>query len=74
MAILHKAPGGTKPTPNKKMNGGSLSKMSAPQNTAVGSGSRPTKAKHAISTSSPHHPHKLDSRHVAGALGQGKMK
>ena len=74
MGILHKAPGGTKPMPNKKINGGSLSKMSAPQSTAVGSGSRPTKSKHPIMTSSPHHPLHLDSRHVPGALGQGKMK
>lgn len=42
---------------------------SAPQKTAVGSGSRPTKSTHCIETSAPAKPRHLDSRHVPGALG-----
>lgn len=34
----------------------------------VGGGSRPTTGKHATMTSAPMHAHKLDSRHVKGAL------
>ena len=33
---------------------------SAPQNTAVGSGSRPTRSMHEIPTSAPENPHQLD--------------
>lgn len=41
---------------------------SAKVHDAVGSGSRPTPSKHAIETSAPKMPHKLDGRHVPGAL------
>jgi hypothetical protein len=44
---------------------------SAPQNTAVGSGSRPTPSRHKIPTSAPTEPHTL-GRGVPGALGMGK--
>jgi len=40
---------------------------SAPQNTAVGSGSRPTMSKHKIETSAPADPKTL-GRDVAGSL------
>jgi hypothetical protein len=43
---------------------------SAPQNTSVGSGSRPTKSKIMIETSAPKNPHTL-GRGVPGALGMG---
>ena len=42
---------------------------SAPQNTAVGSGSRPGKSKMMIETSSPKDAHGLDGRKTPGALG-----
>lgn len=58
MGILHKPHGGT------KHHGGGSAKTFSP----VGSGSRPTMSKHKIDSSAPHHPHKLDSRHVPGAL------
>ncbi len=44
---------------------------SAPQNTSVGSGSRPTSSRHKIETSAPTDPHTL-GRSVPGALGSGK--
>lgn len=47
---------------------------SAPQNTSVGSGSRPTKAKFSIPTSAPMDPHGLDGRMVKGYLGSGMEK
>lgn len=40
---------------------------SAPQNTAVGSGSRPTPSKYKIETTAPEDPHTL-GRDVAGSL------
>jgi hypothetical protein len=40
---------------------------SAPQNTSVGSGSRPTKSTHKIETSEPSNPHTM-GRDVAGSL------
>jgi hypothetical protein len=43
------------------------STSSAPQNTAVGSGSRPTSGKITIETSAPSQPHRLE-RSVAGWL------
>ncbi len=46
---------------------------SAPQNTSVGSGSRPTSSKYKIETSAPSDPHTL-GRGVPGALGVGKSK
>lgn len=55
---MFKTHGGTRPP---KMS-------SAPQNTATGSGSRPNGGTMKTMTSAPHHPHKLDSRHVKGAL------
>ena len=73
MGIMHKAPGSTagKMAPAKK--GSSIQNgKSMPNNFAIGSGSRPTKGKVPIHTTSPHHPHGLDSRMVKGALGQGK--
>ena len=51
--------GGTKP-----MMKGDSAKVHIP----AGSGSRPVTSKHGIETSAPDHPHKLDSRHVKGAL------
>lgn len=42
---------------------------SAPQNTSVGSGSRPTGSKHKIPTSAPSDPYGLDGRKPPGALG-----
>lgn len=51
--------GGTKPTMK-----GDSAKVHIP----AGSGSRPVTSKMGIETSAPKHPHKLDSRHVAGAL------
>lgn len=46
---------------------------SAPQNTSVGSGSRPTPSKFKIETSAPMEPRMLD-RGVPGALGIGSPK
>lgn len=43
---------------------------SAPQNTSVGSGSRPTASRFKIATSAPAEPRMLD-RGVPGALGVG---
>jgi hypothetical protein len=43
---------------------------SAPQNTSVGSGSRPTPSRFKIKTSAPDEPRMLD-RMVPGALGVG---
>jgi hypothetical protein len=43
---------------------------SAPQNTSVGSGSRPTSSRYKIMTSAPAEPRMLD-RGVPGALGVG---
>lgn len=75
MGILHKAPGSTNIMKNQHHKGGSVATdKSARVHVAVGSGSRPTKSHVPIHTTSPHHAHKLDSRHVPGALGQGKMK
>lgn len=42
---------------------------SAPQNTAVGGGSRPTMSKMTTPVSSPKDPHGLDGRKTPGALG-----
>ncbi len=45
---------------------------SAPQNTSVGSGSRPTSSRHKIETSAPSNARTLGGRgDVAGALGMG---
>ncbi len=45
---------------------------SAPQNTSVGSGSRPTSSKYKIPTSAPRDARRLDGRgDVPGALGMG---
>lgn len=54
----------------KKNHGGVKHPMmkSAKVHLEVGSGSRPTTSKHAIDTSAPMKAHKLDSRHVPGAL------
>lgn len=41
---------------------------SAPQNTSVGSGSRPTRSKFGIETSAPSDPYGLDGRKTKGAL------
>nr|WKF58810.1 hypothetical protein HUO10_003311 [Paraburkholderia busanensis] len=41
---------------------------SAPQNTSVGSGSRPTRSKIGIETSAPMDPRGLDGRKTKGAL------
>jgi hypothetical protein len=58
--MLHNSgKGGTRPP----------SQSSAPQKTAVGSGSRPSKSTHCIDSSAPDKPRHLDSRHVPGALG-----
>lgn len=46
---------------------------SAPQNTSVGSGSRPTPSRFKIDTSAPKEPRMLD-RGVPGALGVGSPK
>lgn len=46
---------------------------SAPQNTSVGSGSRPTPSRYKIDTSAPDEPRMLD-RGVPGALGVGSPK
>ena len=51
MSIFHKPAGSSH---QMKPSGGS-----AKQNTAVGSGSRPTKSTHKIHSSAPEHPHKL---------------
>lgn len=51
----------------------SSEKMSAPQNTSVGSGSRPTASRYKIDTSAPKEPRMLD-RGVPGALGVGSPK
>jgi len=73
MAIMHKAPGSTAGKMSGSKKAESIqSKMSAKNNFAIGSGSRPTKSKMTIHTTSPHNPHALDSRKVSGALGQGK--
>ena len=73
MSILHPAPGSTAGKSSSIKKGSSVQKkMSSPHSNAVGSGSRPTKSKHPIHTSSPHHPRKLDSRAVPGALGGKK--
>lgn len=64
MSILHNSP--TLPVADKH--------TSAPQNTAVGSGSRPTKSKHMIETSAPSEPQHLDGRFVPGSLGHGTAK
>lgn len=47
---------------------------SAPQNTAVGSGSRPTKSRHEIPTSAPANPHELDRNPppYLGGSGNGR--
>ena len=58
MSIFHKSPGGV-----KQSHGGSA-KVHIP----AGSGSRPVKSSSPIMTSAPKHPHKLDGRHVRGAL------
>lgn len=48
-------------------------KMSSPQNTAVGGGSRPTASRIKTETSAPIEPRLLDGRgNVPGALGMGK--
>ncbi len=58
MSIFHKAPKGVM----------APKQSSAKVHIAAGSGSRPTKSSMPIHTSAPHHPHKLDGRHVPGAL------
>lgn len=48
---------------------------SAPQNTSVGSGSRPTASRHKIPTSAPENARMLGGRgNVPGALGMGASK
>ena len=73
MGILHKAPGSTAGKAQSMNKGSSVQKkMSSPHSNAIGSGSRPSKSKHPIHTSSPHDPRGLDSRKVPGALGSKK--
>lgn len=56
--------------PHMPQQGGS----SAPQNTSVGSGSRPTASRYKIETSAPDNARKLGGRgDVPGALGMGGM-
>ena len=74
MAILHDAPGSTNKHSAKHSKGLAIkAQMSSPHKVHIGSGSRPVKSKIQIHTSSPHDAHKLDSRHVPGALGQAGM-
>ena len=56
--LFHSVPKGVQPS----MKGGS-----APQNTSVGSGSRPTKSKYAIESSAPMDAHTM-GRDVKGSL------
>lgn len=44
---------------------------SAPQNTSVGSGSRPTKSRFKLETSAPENARTLGGRETPGALGMG---
>ena len=44
---------------------------SAPQNTSVGGGSRPTPSKYKIETSAPKNARTLGGRETPGALGMG---
>lgn len=57
--LFHSVPKGVQP-PSK---GGS-----APQNTSVGSGSRPTRSRMPIESSAPSDPYGLDGRKTKGAL------
>lgn len=58
MSIFHDADKGVVKAP---------AQSSAPQNTSVGSGSRPTKSRMSIETSAPSNPHTL-GRDVPGSL------
>jgi len=57
--IFHSVPKGVQPP----------AQSSAPQNTSVGSGSRPTKSKIKIDSSAPMDAYGLDGRKTKGSLG-----